>query len=286
MQISMCKPSFQIFNRHQMHQWGLEEDRRAFKMIKSYNLAIATKEHDGGGGGGNLVTLSSPQYTHLFLFTLIVGIKAVVRYEQSRGGRVSLLMSLSSRRQLAMVCWHSSCRLETLCSTLTTYSAGPEAISRRESLWPQQIEMMGRCVKSKRVQLQKILCKRSFAKMAAQQVIARIQHWSRYPKSSRNLKVPTTAHRRRMCTSEIIQNSSWCLFSAFYSECLKLFTQGISYQIQYLDRIRDFKDTGCWEAGSFDAQSKWFIQSSNQSSSTRNSSHFTTQKLNYMPRDT
>lgn len=38
----MCEPSFQIFNRHQMHQWGLEEDAKAFKMIKSYHLAIAT----------------------------------------------------------------------------------------------------------------------------------------------------------------------------------------------------------------------------------------------------
>lgn len=42
-----------------------------------------------------------------------------------------------------------------------------------------------------------------------------------------------------MWTSEIINNSSWCLYSAFYSQGLKLFTQGIVYQIHYLDRIRD-----------------------------------------------
>lgn len=56
-----------------------------------------------------------------------------------------MLTSLSSRRVLAMACWHRSWRLDTRCSTRTTYRAGPEAISSRESRWPQQMEMMGRC---------------------------------------------------------------------------------------------------------------------------------------------
>ncbi|TNN44028.1 hypothetical protein EYF80_045793 [Liparis tanakae] len=37
-------------------------------------------------------------------------------------------------RALAMPCWHKSCRLATRCSTRTTYSAGPHARNRRESL--------------------------------------------------------------------------------------------------------------------------------------------------------
>lgn len=82
-------------------------------------------------------------------FTLMVGMKAVERYEQRRGGSVSLLTSLSSRRALAMACWHSSCRLDTRCSTRTTYRAGPDAISSRESRCPQQMEMMGRCQEAK-----------------------------------------------------------------------------------------------------------------------------------------
>lgn len=38
-----------------------------------------------------------------------------------------------------------------------------------------------------------------------------------HSKSSINFEVPTTAHRRRMWTSQIIKNSHWCLISAFYS---------------------------------------------------------------------
>lgn len=162
--------------------------------------------------------------------------KAVVRYEQSRGGRVSLLISLSSRRQLAMVCWHRSCRLETLCSTLTTYNAGPEAISRRESLWPQQIEMMGRCMKRKG---RGHNLKRSYTctQTIVQQVFIQVQNQTCSLSSSRNLNMHVIVHKsqKKTWTSEIIDKSGWYLYHAFYSQDLKCFTQGVVYRFHHPD---------------------------------------------------